>query len=455
MELINTIAREIASRGGRLLVVGGFVRDQILGVPSKDYDCEIYGLDLEGLEVALGVFGEVQTVGRAFGVLRIKGLDIDFSLPRKDSKTGAGHRGFSVEVDPCLTFEQAALRRDLSVNSMGWDPLTDDYLDPHGGREDLRKGQLRATSPQHFPEDPLRGLRVAQFAARLTMQPDPGLVQLCQQLDLSELPAERLYQEFHKLLLKGVKPSMGLEFLRISGQLRFFPELEALEGVPQDPRWHPEGDVWVHTLLSVDAACDLRTGVPFEDEVLMFGVLCHDLGKPAATENVDGRIRSHRHQQAGLAPTNAFLSRLRASGDLVKAVEAAVLHHLAPSQFVADGAKAPAYRRLASRLSDAGISMTLLERVARADHLGRTTDDAKAQAYPAGDHFLAMAGQLAIAHEATSDVVQGRHLIAAGCSPGPEFGAILAQCREIQDETGATEPEAILQQALDAMSKKA
>ena len=186
----------------------------------------------------------------------------------------------------------------------------------------------------------------------------------------------------------------------------------------------------------------------------MFGVLCHDLGKPAATETVEGRIRSHRHQQAGLDPTNTFLSRLRASGDLVKAVEAAVLHHLAPSQFVADGAKAPAYRRLASRLSDAGISMTLLERVARADHLGRTTDDAKAQAYPAGDHFLAMAGQLAIAHQATSDVVQGRHLIAAGCSPGPEFGAILAQCREIQDETGATEPEAILQQALDAMSKK-
>jgi tRNA nucleotidyltransferase (CCA-adding enzyme) len=250
---------------------------------------------------------------------------------------------------------------------------------------------------------------------------------------------------------------LGLEFLRTSEQLRFFPELEALQGVPQDPTWHPEGDVWVHTLLSIDAACDLRAGVPFEDEVLMFGVLCHDLGKPAATdtETVDGRIRSHRHQQAGLDPTRAFLSRLRASGDLVKGVEAAVLHHLTPSQFVAGGAKAPAYRRLASKLSDAGVSMALLERVARADHLGRTTDDARARVYPAGDQFLAMAAQLAITHQARGDVVQGRHLIATGRSPGPEFGAILAQCRDIQDETGATEPEVILQQALDAMSKKA
>ena len=220
------------------------MRDGLLGHASKDWDIEVFGLDLDALQAVLERFGRVIAVGRAFGVLRLAELDVDFSLPRRDSKVGPGHRGFDVEVDPTLDFETASRRRDLTVNSMGLDPLTEELLDPHGGRADLEAGTLRAVDAATFPEDPLRGLRVAQLSARLSMEPDAELVALCRRLDLSEVSPERILEEFRKLLLQGVRPSLGLAFLRESGLLRHFPELEALVGVPQDPAWHPEGDVW-------------------------------------------------------------------------------------------------------------------------------------------------------------------------------------------------------------------
>ena len=204
----------------------------------------------------------MHAVGRAFGVFRVGGIDADFSLPRRDSKRGPGHRGFDVAPDPSLDFAEAARRRDLTVNSIGIDPLTGDVLDPHGGRRDLTRRVLRATDPARFPEDPLRGLRVAQLAARLDMTPDEALVALCRTLDLSELSGERVFDEFTKLLLRAARPSIGLRVLEDTGQLRFFPELDALRGVPQDPKWHPEGDVWLHTLMVLDVAATLRGANP-------------------------------------------------------------------------------------------------------------------------------------------------------------------------------------------------
>ena len=252
------IANAVRDAGGRALVVGGWARDHLLGVRSKDVDIEVFGLDVGRLEALLAGFGTVHAVGRAFGVFRVGGIDADFSLPRRDSKRGPGHRGFDVAPDPSLEFAEAARRRDLTVNSIGIDPLTGDVLDPHGGRRDLARRVLRATDPARFPEDPLRGLRVAQLAARLEMTPDEELVALCRTLDLSELSGERVFDEFTKLLLRAAKPSIGLRVLEDTGQLRFFPELDALRGVPQDPQWHPEGDVWVHTLMVLDVAAALR-----------------------------------------------------------------------------------------------------------------------------------------------------------------------------------------------------
>ena len=446
---ILDVARAVARNGGRALLVGGYVRDRLRSVEATDIDMEIYGLELSALERVPERFGEVIAIGRAFGVLQVKGLAIDFALPRLDSKTGAGHKGFEVRSDPGLDFATASRRRDLTINSMGLDPLTAELLDPHGGARDLALGVLRATDPVHFPEDPLRGLRVAQFAARFEMRADAELLRLCAALDLAELSPERVLEEWRKLLHKGVKPSLGTELLRATGLLRFFPELAALVDVPQDPEWHPEGDCWVHNQMVIDEAARLRDGSD-DDEALMFGALLHDVGKPVTTTNEGGHVRSPNHDVRGVELAAAFLERMRAPNELVTRVGALVEHHLAPALFVKNGATAKGYRRLARKLGAAGVTAELLARVARSDHFGRTTVEALARAFPAGDEFLARVRELAIARVAPRDIVLGRHLIARGMRPGPEFGAILERCREVQDETGSTNAEEILAQVLAA-----
>jgi tRNA nucleotidyltransferase (CCA-adding enzyme) len=347
-----------------------------------------------------------------------------------------------------MTFAEAARRRDLTMNSIGLDPLTLEYLDPHGGRRDLRDKRLRATDPAHFPEDPLRGLRVAVFAARFEMAPDEELKKLCSELDLSELSAERVFVELEKLLLRSDKPSIGFELLRETRLLRFFPEVEALVGIPQEPDWHPEGDVWIHTMMVLDEAAKLRTGSSEDDLALMYGALAHDFGKPATTRTIAGRITSYEHDVKGVAIAEAFLERLRAPKELTKKVEALVRHHLAPALFHKNGATAKAYRRLARDLAASGVRPDLLLRVATSDHLGRTTDDAFARRFPSGEHFKTMMESLELATEAPKDVVLGRHLVARGLEPGPEFGRLLAECREVQDETGWNDPEKILDRVL-------
>jgi tRNA nucleotidyltransferase (CCA-adding enzyme) len=382
-------------------------------------------------------------VGKAFGVFRVKGIDADFSLPRRDSKVRPGHTGFDVAYDPGMSFAEASRRRDLTVNSIGLDPLTLEYLDPNGGRRDLREKRLRATDPVHFPEDPLRGLRVAWFAARFEMAPDEELKKLCSELDLSELSAERIFSELEKLLLRSEKPSIGFELLRETKLLRFFPEIAALVGVPQEPDWHPEGDVWIHTMMVLDEAAKLRAGQADEDLALITELARF---KPA-TANDRGRITSYEHDQTGAFIAEAFLEKLRAPKDLTAKVKALVRHHLVPALFEKNGASAKAYRRLARELAASGVSPDLLLRVAAADHLGRTTDDAFARRFSSGEHFEKMMESLEISSEAPKDVVLGRHLIARGLSPGPEFGRILAACRDVQDETGWDDPNRILDRA--------
>ena len=445
---VLAIASAIRDIGGRALLVGGFVRDRLMGVESKDHDLEIFGLEIRQLENALARFGDVIAVGRAFGVLRVKGLDMDFSIPRRDSKTGRGHRGFLVELDPSLDFEEAARRRDLTINSMGLDPLTNELLDPHRGREDLAARRLRATDPEKFAEDSLRGLRAAQFRARFEMDPDGELVEICAGLDLSDLPGERIFDEMKKLLLKARRPALGFEFLERTRLLRFFPELQAMVGVPQDPEWHPEGTVWEHTLLVVDEAAALRTGDEHEDLVLLLGALCHDVGKPGTTIEVDGRIRSPCHEAEGVPLAEAFLRRLRAPLDVTRQVATLVDNHLAPAQLVKGGATLKAYRRLARKLDAVDLTPELLYRVARADHFGRTTPDALAREFPDGDVFLSSLEKVDSEESTTTDVVLGRHLIARGFGPGPGFGPVLARCRDIQDETGWSDPERVLERAL-------
>jgi len=270
---------------------------------------------------------------------------------------------------------------------------------------------------------------------------------LCSQLDLAELPPERLYEELRKLLLKARKPSLGFEFLSRAHLLRFFPEIENLQGVPQDPKWHPEGDVWVHTMLVIDEAAALRTGDD-EDLALMVAALCHDFGKPAVSVEHDGRVRTPKHDVIGARLAREFLQRLRAPGHLCDQVEALVKYHLAPALFVAQGTTAKGYRRLARNLDKAGVNIALLVRVARADHWGRTTDEANRRIFPAADTFIAEAEKASVVDEAPTDIVQGRHLQARGLEPGPQFGEILNRCRDLQDETGCTDADKILDKVL-------
>jgi len=426
---IATIAQHIAESGGRALIVGGSVRDQLLGRPSRDRDIEVLGCNLDQLEEYLGEFGRPIRMGRSFESLRLPGLDIDFS----------------VAESPELDFTAAAQRRDLTLNSMAMDPLTGEILDPHGGRQDLEAGVLRATDPARFGDDPLRALRVARLTAGLGMEPDAELIGLSSDQDLSGVARERIFDEFRKLLLDATRPSAAFHFLEKTKLLGHFPELDALRGVPQDPRWHPEGDVWVHTLMVLDEAAALRRGDE-DDLALMFGALCHDMGKPERTVEEGNRVHARGHEARGISAAIGFLEGLRAPNRLVRKVAGLVEHHLAPALYPRNSAGPRGYRRLARKLEAAHLSMELLARVARADHLGRTTEEALARAFPEGDRFLLEASALGVAESA--DIVQGKHLVRRGIAPGPQFAELLTRCRAHQDETGETDPERILDRVL-------
>ena len=428
---LTKLANAVHQHGGQTIIVGGSVRDYLLGqLHPKDLDLEVYGLEANELEKVLSQFGKVLRVGKSFGVLKLitQRAEYDVSLPRRESKTGKGHRGFLVDADPRMTFEEASARRDFTVNSIGFDPIQKLWLDPHHGQEDLKKGILRHVGPA-FAEDPLRVLRGAQFAARLNFQLAPETIELCKTLDLNELSRERLLGEFNKLLLRAERPSIGLAILRETKALRFFPELEALIDVPQDPTWHPEGCVWTHTLMVVDEAAKLRVGEEKADLILMFGALCHDFGKPETTIWKDGHWRSPAHDVLGMKPTEKFLRRLTDETSLIEKVTVLVREHLRPSMLYNDREKVTpgAIRRLALRVS---IPELLL--VAEADHFGRTTEDALRREFPARKWLLDQASQLDVHDEKPKPFLQGRHLLQLGMRPGPQIGKVLEEAFALQ-----------------------
>jgi len=428
-DLAIAIARRIHDAGGRALIVGGWVRDRLMERTCKDLDVEVYGIPADRLKSLLTAFGNVNTVGESFTVYKV--ADIDFSLPRRESRIGRGHRAFEVTGDPNLSFNEAARRRDFTINAIGWDPLSEEYVDPFDGRGDIGRHVLRAVDLQTFGDDSLRVLRAIQFAARFEFALDAATRDLCRAIPLDDLPAERIWGEIEKLLLHAARPSIGLQLALELGIIeRLFPEVLALVGCEQEPEWHPEGDVWIHTLLVVDQA---RTRIDDLDRarqiVMMLGAVCHDLGKPPTTAFIDGRIRSIDHEQAGVAPASAVLDRLNIHSidgyDVRKHVLGIVAHHLKPGMFrqsptpVSDGA----FRRLAAK-----VDLELLARLAKSDCLGRTGNfDCSAM-----DWFLERAKALGVEHAPPQPIVKGRHLLALGLEPGPRVGAVLRQIYEKQ-----------------------
>lgn len=456
-DTVREIANAFAMHGGTTYVVGGFVRDQLLQRSSKDLDLEVFGVDRETIEVMLSRFGTVDFVGASYGSYLIKELPgIEVTMPRRDRQVGPLHTDVVVEVDPHMTLQEAAGRRDLTINAIYLNVLTSDVVDPTGhGLNDLENRVLRPCDVRRFGEDPLRALRAVRFASILAPCAFTGdLMPLIQQQDLKSLPGERIAGELEKILLLAPRPALAFDLLHMYGQIGIFPELEAMIECPQSPVHHPEGSVFSHTMMVVDEAAKLRTGDKERDLVLMYGALLHDAGKPLTTEvHDDGRITSYEHDRKGVEPAREFLLRLKVSLQLVDKVALMVKHHMAPSQFMDGGARRGAYARIVRQLSDAGLEVEELVRVGRSDHMGREHPDAIADRvtgrYPPGEHFLEMVRTLDLDKPtAKTDVVLGRHLIARGMKPGKHFGPILERCRERQFETGELDPNVILDAVL-------
>ena len=428
-KLITTIAKDIAAENGRLLYVGGYARDTILkqhgvDVEHKDIDVEVYGLPLEQLQQLLAKYATVNTVGMSFGIMKLSGTNIDVSLPRRDSKQGTGHKGFIVDTDPNMSLREAARRRDFTINSLAIDALTGEVIDEYNGVADLKAGILRATDFELFADDSLRVLRAMQLAARFNLTLDPATAALCQTISLSDLPGERIGEEWKKLLLKAPRPSVGLAIAKETGILQqLHPELDVLSTIPQDPRWHPEGSVWQHTLMVTDAAANvIRRDTLNEQEatVIMLGALCHDLGKATATQHTPHGITSHGHAKEGEQPAHAFLTKLAMPNYYHNTVAPLVVNHMFPN--LEKQPSSAALRRLAQRLYPATISQ--LVRISEADQTGRG-GPARNLSYLS--EMEAKASQLGVSHNKPAQIIQGRDLITLGVTPGPAMGALLKE----------------------------
>jgi len=437
--------------GGRPRLVGGCVRDWLLGLEPKDFDVEVFGLDFEALGRALAPFGPTDLVGVSFGVLKVRldGIEYDFSLPRRESKTGAGHRGFAVAPDPRLTEAEAAARRDFTINAIAYDPVEDRVIDPHGGERDLRARVLRHTGPA-FAEDPLRVLRGFQLAARFELTLDDATAAVCRSIRdaYRELPLERVWGEWDKWATRSVKPSRGLAVLKQTGWLGHFPEVAALDGLPQEPEWHPEGDVFIHTGHCLDALTGLaawRDGQATTRRVLALAVLAHDFGKAGTTQQAmkRGQLRwvSPDHEAMGGPLAESFLQRVGAPAGLVERVRPLVVNHLAhhhgPGRL-----RDTTVRRLARKIEPATLDELIA--VMMSDHLGRPPL-VSAEALARIDELRAAASRLALEHAAPKPVILGRHLITLGFEPGPGFRRALDAAFESQldgafvDEAGGLE----------------
>jgi tRNA nucleotidyltransferase (CCA-adding enzyme) len=430
----------IKGAGGRPMLVGGWVRDAILGTPSKDVDIEVYGLaDPDALAAALAGAGAVTEAGKSFGVFKVRAGDaeVDVSLPRRESKTGAGHRGFAVIPDGGIGFAEAASRRDFTVNSVMADPVTGEIVDHHGGMEDLSAGVLRHTSDA-FADDPLRVLRGVQFAARFGFTMAPETVILCRRLLTSypELSRERVWGEWEKIGTRGTRISRAQAVLADTWWWMEYPQLKRMRGVRQDPEWHPEGDVWTHAGLAAEQAASLadEAGLTGTDRLaVVFAALLHDVGKVTHTQITDGRITSHGHAEAGAEPAGSFLQSIGCPEATIARILPLIREHM---NCMGRPAK-PAVRRLARRLVPA--TLTELALVCAADSKGR----GNAAALSPARFWLEAGRDLKVEERPAKGLLTGDHLIAAGMTPGPAFKPVLAEALaaqdagEFEDEDGA------------------
>lgn len=435
-DIVNHLLQQHAS----VYAVGGAVRDLLLGLPIHDLDIEVHGITSDQLEKILSAFGRVHYDGKSFGVFRIGGLPVDWSLPRRDS---FGRKPL-VEVDPSMTISEALKRRDVTMNAMAVALATGELIDPFGGYADVKNRVLATPDPTFFVQDPLRFYRVMQFVARFDMRPNTELNRVCASMDISTISAERIHAEFDKLCMLSKRPSLGIYWLKDIGRLHeVLPELAATVGIEQEPAWHPEGDVFEHSMQALDgaAARDLDRAAR---KVLCYAALCHDLGKVTTTRRIDGRLRSLGHEQAGVAPARALCKRLTGSKTVVEQVALLVRHHMAPGHFVMNHAQPKAYKKLAKVLAP-DVNLYMLSELAYADKLGRNParTGPLTGPLPIIDEFIQRAREYGVLYEPEKPILTGADLMPLGFQ-GAALGRALDRVYEYQITQQSPNKETLL-----------
>lgn len=430
----------LADAGGTPYIVGGTVRDDLLGITdSKDIDIEVFSVTADTIIDAFAARTiSVDEVGKSFGVLKvtIDGEDFDISLPRKEIKVSDHHRGFDIHVDIDMTLVEALGRRDFTINALAYDPIRQVLHDPYYGQVDIMAKVLFHTTDA-FSEDPLRVLRGLQFAARFDMAVAPKTMTLFQDLkdEFDSLSVERVWGEFEKIFTRGVKPGYALALLNESGWVDHFPALAAINGIQQDARWHPEGDVDVHTQMTADQAAKIaiRDGLSKADRMtLVLSAICHDFGKATTTVcQDDGSITSHGHDTEGVGPSEEFLTSIGAPLYLAPKIGPLVANHMA---CVNGSPSSRSIRRLMRRLDNDGAGSNIEEwaRLVEADSSGRGDK-------PYTDRW---SDWTRLAHDITPGAsltplprfLKGEDLMAKGLTPGPIFRKILDASIEAQDD---------------------
>ena len=433
----------VCERGGRTFYVGGFVRDKILGIENKDMDIEVHGIEPEVLREILSEVGEPMSYGSSFGVYSLKGYDIDIAMPRKEHATGKGHRDFEVFVDPFIGTAEAARRRDFTMNAVMEDVLTGELVDPFGGKQDLENGIIRHIDSDTFVEDPLRVLRGAQFASRFGFNIADDTSDLFRSMDLSALSMERVEDELKKALLKGKKPSVFFEVLRSADGLDvWFPEVKALIGIEQDPKFHPEGDVWTHTMEVLDRAARYRykTKNPY---AFMLLALTHDFGKAVTTEVVNGRIHAYDHETEGLPAIETFLRRITNESEVISYVLNMVPLHMKPNVVAASKSAV----KVTNRMFDRAAAPEDLIYFAMSDKPVMSGDNP----FTGDPEFLFERYEL-YEEMMSRPYVTGNDLIEKGLEPGEYFSDVLAYAHKLR--LAGTEKESALKQTLSYARKR-
>jgi len=444
---LESIVKDIEAEGGKSYLVGGAVIDTIKGIPLKDWDIEVYKLSLQKLESILSKHGRPNLVGKCFGIIKLRQDDkeYDFSIPRKENLIGIGHKAFEVEFVPNITPEEAAYRRDLTINSMFFDISERKLVDPYGGLKDLEEGVLRHTSDK-FTEDSLRVLRVMQLLPRKGKIVADETLKLCKEMvsGYPTLAKERVFEEWNKLLMRAEKPSMGLQFLVDCGWIKWYPALDNLRHTEQNPDWHPEGSAWNHTLMVVDYAAQLKDEIPGEwRRAYMFGCLIHDVGK-AVTASSD--LTAHGHDEAGVPIAESFMREITEDKKLIEQILNIVKYHMRPGELTKGNAKESAWKRLHNK-----IPLNVIAYVSKADSCGRLGRSLYDYHEPS-EKALRLFEEYG--KEPIPPTLMGRHLIEKGYEPGIIFGKILKEAYEIQIEEGITDKDALLKRVEYSMKAK-